>query len=251
MIKIGISPGFEPPNPNRAVLSPKYLSYVVNDLNDYLRRPGVLPIMIPALAAADLEEIIGELDGIVLQGGTDIAPQAYGEAPIGRWLGDPLRDNLELLIIDIAMKLNKPIYGICRGAQILNVYFGGTLYQDIPTQVQTTTQHRDGELYDQLTHEITLDANGFLFRLNEGRTRAFINSVHHQAIKDLGKDLKVLARAKEDGLVEAFYWMGAAEGRVMAVQWHPEFNVHYKGNEQLFDHEALYSAFLAHCKITV
>lgn len=248
MLKIGISPGFEPPNPNRPVLAPKYLSYVVNDMIDYLRRPGVLPIMIPSLSRVDLEEFIGEMDGIVLQGGTDVQPKSYKEAPIGRWLGDSLRDELELLIIDIAMKLNKPIFGICRGAQILNVYFGGTLYQDIPTQVPTAIQHRDGDLYDQHIHEIVVSPNGYLYGLNQGKEQSFVNSIHHQAIKDLGKDLKVLARSEADGIIEAFCWTGAKEGRVMAVQWHPEFNANYQGTSKLFDAEAIYTAFLKHCE---
>ena len=146
------------------------------------------------------------------------------------------------------MKLDKPIFGICRGAQILNAYFGGTLYQDIQTQLPQAIQHRNGELYDQHIHRVVLNPDGFLYGLNKGDEKSYINSIHHQAIKDLGKDLKVLARSEEDGIIEAFYWKGAKEGRVIAVQWHPEFNAHYKGEEELFDQEALYTAFLEHCK---
>ena len=247
MIKIGIPSCFFYPDPNRVVFGHKSLCYIEKDMANYLSRPGVMPILIPDLNKNEMKQFLDEMDGIVLQGGTDLAPETYGETPIGQWKGDKYRDEYELAILDYAMKQEKPVFGICRGIQVMNVYFGGTLYQDIQTQRSDCLIHRDAEKYDQVNHGITFTENKLLDRLYAGDEAKRVNSVHHQAIKDVGGDLEILATCTEDGIIEGVHWKGAEEGKVMAVQWHPEFLYNFKGGD-LINPDLVYEHFLSFCK---
>ncbi|MBN4061810.1 MAG: peptidase C26 [Flavobacteriales bacterium] len=245
MIKIGIASAFEYPNDNRQVFGKKSLCYIEKDMAAYLSRDNVLPILIPDLHGSGMENFLREMDGLVFQGGTDFAPETYGEKPIGKWKGDKYRDEFELEILDWCIKNEKPVFGICRGVQLLNVYFGGTLYQDLLTLKENAIQHRDAGRYDQLNHPIEFTAGKLLDRLHQNENSNDVNSVHHQAIKELGKDLEILATCPEDGLIEAIQWTGAEEGKVMGVQWHPEF--FYNSKTPLIDAEIIYDEFLKHC----
>lgn len=248
MIKIGVTAGFLYPDPNRASHNKKTLTYFERDMSRYLSRKGVMPILIPDLQSENLYEFLSEMDGFVFQGGADIAPQTYGEQPIldGKWKGDPERDVYELRIMDFAVKNDKPVLAICRGFQLMNVYFGGTLYQDLLTQKNDSILHRDAEIYDRINHEIEIIKGGLLEKLFPGVEHPHVNSVHHQGVKDLGKDLKVLAVCKNDNLVEAFTYTKAPEGKIMGVQWHPEFFHTIK--DSLIDADALYLHFLSFIK---
>ncbi|WP_109829461.1 gamma-glutamyl-gamma-aminobutyrate hydrolase family protein [Reichenbachiella versicolor] len=245
MIKIGISAAFEYPNPERTVFGPKTLSYVENDMARYVARKGVLPVMIPDVEDGILDDILQEMDGFIIQGGADIAPETYGEEPIGRWLGDGVRDQYELQIIDYAVKNNKPIFGICRGFQLMNVYFGGTLYQDTLTQREGSEDHRSSEEYDSKHHPVFFTEDNFLSNIYAGVESPHINSIHHQAIKDLANDLEVWATSP-DGLIEAFGVKGQPDGRCFGVQWHPEFS-HTLG-EKIINPDILIEEFLKHCQ---
>lgn len=245
MIKLGVTACIMYPDPDRTYFPPKHLCYLERDMARYLHRPDVLPILIPDLGEERLHEMLTEVDGFVFQGGSDLAPETYGEQPIGRWRGDPLRDAYELQILDYAIKSNKPVFGICRGFQVMNVYFGGTLYQDIAMQRPELESHRDAVLYDQLNHEIILEEGKLLARLHHQEINRTVNTVHHQAVKDLGKQLEVLATSP-DGLIEAFNWTKAEEGKVFGVQWHPEFFANSK--TPLMDAEKMYTHFLSFCK---
>lgn len=244
MIKVGVSPGMMYEDPNRTSFAPKKLNFIVQDMARYLSRDGVLPITVPSLESMELRAFVGEMDGIVLQGGDDIAPETYGEEPIGKWRGDSARDLIELEIIEYALELNKPIFGICRGFQLLNVYFGGTLYQDLPIQLGEAIGHK-GINYDQNVHEISIDSNSFLGRINDGAPKATVNSIHHQGIKELGAGLEGIAWAS-DGIVEAYLLKDHPKGQVFAVQWHPEYDWNYAG--KLLSAEAIYDHFLKFCK---
>ena len=125
----------------------------------------------------------------------------------------------------------------------MNVYFGGTLYQDTLTQKEGVNDHRSAELYDTIKHPIVFTKDSFLDSLYEGVESPYVNTVHHQAVKDLGKNLEVYAHS-DDGLIEAFGYMKEQEGKVMGVQWHPEF-FHTLGAE-LIDADKLFDAFLRH-----
>lgn len=216
------------PSPDRnPILGDKTYTCVEQDTLDYIARAGALPIMIPKIPSELLSEFLSGLDGLVLQGGSDIAPESYGEEPIGegKWKGDAPRDAFELEVVEKCMALDLPILGICRGFQLLNVHFGGKLYQDIPTQFPSETAHRNIARYDRHAHEIEFVPGGLLEKLHADESVRMVNSIHHQGVKVLGYGLRKEATSP-DGLVEAFVWEGADDGRVMGIQWHPEFFIH-------------------------
>ena len=155
-----------------------------------------------------------------------------------RWEGDAIRDAYECALVREFIAQGKPVLGICRGIQLLNIAFGGTLYQDIGTQLPGALVHRDWEIYDQNHHGIDIASGGLLEALY-GRGTHRINSVHHQAIKDLGEGLVVEAECPDDGVIEAVRWEG--EGWVYGVQWHPEF---HRSGDGLLDPDPLMRAFL-------
>jgi putative glutamine amidotransferase len=126
--------------------------------------------------------------------------------------------------MDYAIKNDKPVLGICRGMQLMNVYFGGTLYQDISSQKKDTLTHRDAIAYDSVHHAISFTGRNTLSELYADFPEPIVNSVHHQGVKSIGDDLTVLAVSEEDDIVEALEYSGAEQGRVLGVQWHPEFS---------------------------
>ena len=216
---IAVSAGLMPPDESRAIYQKKQLCYLENDLATWLISYDIMPLLIPNLESDDLRKLLKKVDGLVLQGGTDIAPANYGEHPINseKWPGDIQRDRYELELLYLAMEMNLPVLGICRGAQLLNVYHGGTLFQDLSSQINSPTSHRDSVSYDLNMHEIMLLNPPF----NTTMKQAVVNSIHHQGIKVLAPDLEGFAFSKEDGLTEAFY--SKKNSRVLGVQWHPEF----------------------------
>jgi putative glutamine amidotransferase len=147
--------------------------------------------------------------------------------------------------MEYAVKNGKPLLGICRGFQLMNVYFGGTLYQDIETQRPNSIVHRDAELYDQLNHQIQFTPDSFLSKLYDEEGKGRVNSVHHQGVDKLGDDLDVFATCAEDELIEAFGSTQFTPGKVMGVQWHPEF--FYNSETPLIYGNTLYSQFLDNC----
>lgn len=264
MKKIGIPACFMHPDPSRVVFGHKRLAYIESDMARYLYRKGVIPVLIPDLKDENLYELLGEMDGFVFQGGSDIAPETYGEQPLyeDKWRGDAYRDAFELKVFDYAMQHQKPILGICRGFQLMNVYFGGTLYQDIKTQKECSIQHRDAHVYDRLTHDIHFMRGKLLDLLYSNQPQPKVNTVHHQGIKTLGNQLEVLAVCPDDDMIEAIKWTGQTPERVerergiptggffplvpfvVGVQWHPEFS-HTMGSE-VVDSDVLYEQFLRH-----
>lgn len=225
MIKLGITSCFLYPDLERPYFGPKTLCYLENDMADYLTAKNVLPILIPKLGPEKIAQIMDELDCLVLQGGSDVCPESYNTDYLDkeRWPGDKPRDDYELNLVDEALKRNLPILGICRGAQVLNSYFGGTLYQDIPSELDTRVLHRDAKEYDKVAHPVEFKADSELAKIY-GKTKGVINSVHHQSIKELGKDLILEAICPDDGIVEGFRYKDLNEKYVLAVQWHPEFS---------------------------
>jgi putative glutamine amidotransferase len=192
-----------------------YANYVA-----VLQRAGLTPVLVtPAHDTDAIAALIQRCAGLVLSGGDDIDPSRYGHDAIPE-LGpvNPPRDVAECRALDAAVEMDIPILGICRGHQLLNVYFGGTLCQDIPTMLGDATSHVQVAPWGAHHHEVTVRLDS---RLGEavGRDRLEINSYHHQAILDVADGLEVTARA-DDGLIEA------VESRnhrwIVGVQWHPE-----------------------------
>ncbi len=179
-----------------------------------------------------LASYIDEIDGLVLQGGSDVAPESYGETPLKpEWKGDRIRDIYERELIKLCFEKDIPILGACRGQQIINAAFGGTMYQDINTQVEGTLVHRSWDIYDQNFHDIRFTEGSLLHKLHQGKIGGTVNSVHHQSIKDLAPGFRVEAVSTEDDIIEAIRYLpedvDASDPLsfpyVYAVQWHPEF----------------------------
>jgi putative glutamine amidotransferase len=177
--------------------------------------------------SADLAAALEGLHGLMLTGGADIAPDKYGEAPHPTVEEpEPGRDDFELGLVSLARKQRLPILAICRGIQVLNVAYGGSLVQDIPSQVPGALPHRlevPPHQAFELAHEIWIDKDTLLSKLMRERLSdtdaCEVNSRHHQAVRQLGRGLVVSATAP-DGVIEAIE--DPAAGFCLGVQWHPE-----------------------------
>ncbi len=190
-----------------------------------------LPIP-PTLPDAMLREIYEDLDGLLLAGGVDMGPALYGEPPHAR-LGrqDPARDHVELELTRWALADGLPLFGICRGIQMLNVAAGGSLYQDISSQVEGALQHPNGKApRDAITHTVRVTPGSKLHAIL-GEAEVGVNSLHHQAVKRIAAGFIVTAESP-DGLVEAME--GVDQPFCLAVQWHPEELTELPGMRALF-----------------
>ena len=187
-----------------------------------LEAAGAAPVLIPLLDDQErLRAIYARLDGIVFPGGEDLDPSAYHEHPIGQLnVVEPRRDRVEIALARWAAEDDLPTLGICRGQQLLNVALGGSLYQDLRFQGVTTVEHsgKDGRTRDAIVHSVRLDPDSRLAQMID-ETEVKVNSLHHQAVKDVAPGLRVTGRA-EDGVIEA---LEAPDRRfLLTVQWHPE-----------------------------
>jgi len=175
-----------------------------------------IPIILPTVENEDTIEIyVKKLDGLVLIGGADIPPSAYGQTPHPsvNIMADE-RYNFERRLIEKWLNTGKPTLGICLGMQFTNVVSGGTLIQDIPSQIGQIVDHR---CYQKL-HKITIDPSSNLAKILN-TTQANVYSAHHQAVKDIGQNLKPVAES-DDGIVEALERTDGNFG--LFLQWHPE-----------------------------
>jgi len=188
-------------------------------------RAGGLPVIIPPFDNnKHLEKYIELIDVLVLSGGEDINPIFYGEDKLLDIKNiDKNRDKWELAFFKKAYELDMPILGICRGMQVINVSLGGTLYQDIDQQIDCNSPHRPVDLIkkrnlEYVHHKIDILRNTKLENILCSK-ELLVNSHHHQAIKDIGSDLKISARS-ECGIIEAVE--NKDKGFLLGVQWHPE-----------------------------
>ena len=228
-LKIGLSACFFHPDPKRDAFASKTLQYIEQSMAHWVMSGGALPVMIPsptgdtARGEVGVDDYAQWLDGLVLHGGADVWPGSYGETPMhASWHGDRLRDNYELSLVRAFVAAGKPVFGICRGLQLINVAFGGSLIQDIPTQHPNAAAHRHADLYEHNFHTLEIVPETRLSALLTCLSSSKINSIHHQGIKDLAPGFVVEARCPEDGMVEAIRSTGPSF--VAAVQWHPEFH---------------------------
>lgn len=189
---------------------------------DALREAGALPIMFPlSTDMQDLLQLADICDGFLFTGGQDVSPELYSEPPLDGLVEcfSP-RDEMEHIMLRYAIKENKPLLGICRGIQFINADLGGSLYQDLPTQHPSKTEHHQSGAYHLPIHSVVITPDTPLAKCLQIRVLP-VNSYHHQAIKELAPCLETMA-ISEDGLIEAVYMRD--HRFLWAVQWHPEFS---------------------------
>lgn len=200
---------------------------------------GGVPLILPPLtSAAAISRCAALVDGLLLSGGPDLDPAYFNEEPRGTGVISPVRDHFELALLAEVIRLGKPVLGICRGMQVLNVFAGGDLYQDIPSQYPEALKHMQQAPAWYGTHKVRLAPGSVLARLY-GCTELRVNTFHHQAVRQVAPGFRVAAWA-EDGLVEAIESAGPAF--VVGVQWHPE-TMWEKDDRQA----RLFKAFVAAC----
>ncbi|HCS38827.1 MAG TPA: hypothetical protein DIW44_04485 [Anaerolineaceae bacterium] len=204
---------------------------------------GGLPLLIPVeFPLGHITGILSQLDGLLISGGDDVDTRLYdGEAhPAVEGICEE-RDQLEIELLKNAIQVKKPVLGIYRGIQLINVALGGTLYTHLPAQYKSDLVHSTPEEYgrDTLVHEVELDLDSKLGKII-GINQFQVNSFHHQAIQALASDLVVTARAT-DGLIEAVELADDPFG-VIGVQWHPECLLAIQSQLKIF------KAFIAACQ---
>ena len=176
-------------------------------------RGGGIPVIFPTVADSALAAaLVKKVDGVIFSGGPDLDPSYYGETFWNETVQvDTLRDISDLMLMRAALAAKKPIMAICRGEQLMNVVLGGSLYQDLPTQVDTLVKHGGGTW-----HRIGVEKGSVLYGLF-GQDSLTVNSFHHQAVKKVAPGIRVTAHA-DNGIVEAYEY----GDRLIAFQFHPE-----------------------------
>jgi putative glutamine amidotransferase len=193
---------------------------------------GGIPLVLPTISDEKIiEQYIRQLDGLVLVGGDDVPPSAYNEQPHETVRVLPIqRYNFERKLIASWLDIGKPVLGICLGMQFTNVVSGGSLIQDIPSQVDTKVNHRE-------YHQVKIAPDSSLAKILNA-TEASVYSNHHQAVKDVGKNLKVVAHSDDD-VIEAMERISGGFG--LFVQWHPE------QTDNVEHRNAIFSALIKAC----
>ena len=195
-------------------------NFISTAYTDSVLSAGAAPIIIPICHDDNaIKKIVSSLDGIILSGGPDIHPSLFNEEPhknIGTIVN--ARDILDFKVIKYAFEMKKPILGICRGLQVINVFFGGTLYQDIHSQTKSEIQHQQKARGDLATHSIDIKSDSFLH--NIFGDKVLINSFHHQSIKDVANSFDATATSINDNIVEAIEYK--ENHFIVGLQWHPE-----------------------------
>ncbi len=213
---IGIFPQYDRAN-SQVMVKESYLKM--------LNQAGALTCVLPLYNKhEDMVELIDMFDGFLVPGGPDILPAYFGEEPIPEFgTIEPLRDELELKLIPEIAKTNKPLLGICRGMQSINVALGGTMIQDIGAQTQPGVRvaHDQKSAHEVLTHTVRVKSKSLLGNIM-GAEEIAVNSFHHQAVNAIGNDLIETAWAK-DGIIEAIELKN--HPFFIGVQWHPEWLV--------------------------
>lgn len=217
--------------------------YLGKDYSEAIEAVGGIPFHISLIPNKNyISEILKMVDGILLPGSdTDVEPLIYGEEPhpkLKKIIAE--KDSTDLLVLKEAEKLNLPIFAICYGMQVLNVSRGGTLFQDIESQIENCVKHEQGIPFARSSHSIEIKDNSKLLRLITQKS-VRVNSHHHQSVKKVGKNLEATAWAK-DGVIECIE--DFRENRfVVGVQWHPELSWKTDGFSR-----NIFKRFISNCK---
>lgn len=231
-LRIGLSARLLYDPPPELGFPGKTLQYLEQSIAHWVLSHDALAYMIPTLGeqaevsrrAVSARDFVDTLDGLILQGGADVCPESYGAtAERPDWAGDRIRDLYEIELIREFMMQGKPVLGVCRGCQLINVAMGGTLCQDIAAHIPNAIAHRNEALYDAHRHSIRILPGSGLAAIYPAQEEALVNSIHHQCVDKLGSDLVVEAISPQDGIVEAIRHVGRYY--LVGVQWHPEFHV--------------------------
>ena len=211
--------------------------------SEAIAETGGMPVLIPLLENTRyLQPVVESLDGILLTGShSDVDPALYdAQQSDACATPQPIRDRMDFFLLQTAIRCRIPVFAICYGFQSLNVFFGGSLIQDIPTQLDTPIRHNSSDDKDLPGHEIEITPGSVLEQI-AGGTEAIVNSYHHQAVERLGQNLKVIARAP-DGIVESVFHTNQ-DHWILGVQWHPERSF----TSDSFSRK-LFENFLARCR---
>lgn len=221
-------------HPERAYVNSAYLAAI--------QTAGGLPLPIPPqLDTRARDEILAILDGYLLTGGGDLDPATFNEPPHPTLFEvAPARDRLEIALVGFALKTRKPLLAVCRGIQVLNVALGGSLFQDVASDPGTDIQHQQGKPRDEPTHPVKVVAGSRLAQVL-GTTDLLVNSMHHQAVKAVGRGVVPVAFAP-DTLIEGIE-LEDDDRFVLGVQWHPE-----ELTERDPSARRLFSALVAACR---
>jgi putative glutamine amidotransferase len=209
----------------------------VQDYEHAVREAGGEPVLLSLKAGAELTDQLASLDGFVLPGSpADVEPKEYGASNQGKSEpSDVPRERTDRTILEHALVEKKPVLAICYGCQLLNVYLGGTLIQDLRSETGTTTAHRKKDVWpialSDPKHEVRFEPGSRLADM-AGESHAVVNSSHHQSVDQPGRQLRITGKAS-DGIVESVEWTGN-ENWVIGVQWHPERMTGDRLSQQLF-----------------
>ena len=246
---IGLSANIYHPLPGATGLRSKSLQYLEQSLAHWVMSQKAMVFIIPSVGddgvgvrgSLHLADYAHYLDALVLQGGADISPKCYGEvAQCPDWSGDYLHDTYQMELLNGFMAAGKPVLGICRGAQLINVALGGSLYQDLATQYDRPSTHVHPD-FDKFAHAVEWRKTSGLAKLYPEQNGGRVVSVHHQAIKVLGDGLSIEAQSPDDGVIEAIRLRG--KPYVLGLQWHPEFH-QARSNPLLLDCNPILADFL-------
>ncbi|MGO4938769.1 gamma-glutamyl-gamma-aminobutyrate hydrolase family protein [Fundicoccus sp. Sow4_D5] len=195
------------------------INYSSTGFSTAISLAGGTPIIIPINDATFAKEYIQLIDGLLLTGGQDVTPMLYGEEP-RKVIGptSPERDKCEVALVKEAIRQKKPILGICRGLQLINVVLGGSLLQDLSEDESITIQHVQRSQPEFSTHSIKVKSGTHIAEIIDNNS--YVNSIHHQAIKELGKGLTVSAWSP-DNVIEAIEVVDDNQS-IIGIQWHPE-----------------------------
>lgn len=217
---------------NRKLLDGFNRDYVFDHYSTCIEKIGAAPMILPITTKEEVAKTyIDRIDALIMTGGIDVNPFLYGEELAGETEVPFIeRDNFDFMLIKAALNKNIPILGICRGMQIMNVYLGGSLHQDIKYYGDTNIQHVQRSNHHEAVHFVDIEKGSLLHTLIGGKQK--VNSVHHQCIKELGSGLKASALSSSDKIIEAYE--SVDKNRILGIQWHPEM-MYAEGNTEMED----------------